>query len=158
MSREWFQFIANPYVRSKGYNGEYAEDVAFIPPAKPYFKGNGCIPEGHPSEALRALIKSHLQSVEPTTDSFIGNTSVSELHSLESDNEALCSFIRNDASSLFHHNEDGSFECTVEKVTRYRNSLLPDDCSLFNGDVRSFLKRTQTRRFDIVWINTPFSV
>ena len=93
MSQEWFQFITNPYCRSKGYDGEYVEEAAFIPPVKPYFKGNSCIPEGHPSEALRTLIKTHLQPVEPTTDSFIGNTSVSELHSLESENDALRSLI-----------------------------------------------------------------
>ena len=150
MSQEWFQFITNPYCRSKGYDGEYVEEAAFIPPVKPYFKGNSCIPEGHPSEALRTLIKTHLQPVEPITDSFIGNMSVSELHSLESENDALRSLIPSDSCSPFHCNEDGSFECSVEKMTRYRNVLLPCGSSLFNGDVRSFLKRPQTKRFDIV--------
>ena len=150
MSQEWFQFIANPYRRSQGYGGEYEEEVAFTPPSKPYFKGNGCVPEGHPSEALRTLIKEHLRPVESTTDSFIGNTCVSELHSLESEHNALQLSIQNDVSPLFHRNEDGSFECAVERLTLYQNYLLPGDCSLFNGDVRSFLKREQTERFDIV--------
>ena len=150
MSQEWFQVIANPYYRSKGYEGVYVEEVAFVPPTKPYFKGNSSIPERHPSEVQRTWIRDHLQSVEPTTDSFIGNTSVSELHSLERENDALRSLILREPSSLFQLGEDGSFECSVETLTLYRSILLPGGSSLFNGDVRSFLRREQTKRFDIV--------
>ena len=59
-----FQYLKNGFNREFGDEIKYLEDNAFIPPNKPYFKGNNKIPDNHPSKIIRSLIADELDKKE----------------------------------------------------------------------------------------------
>ena len=146
-----------PFQRSEGYNGRYKETISCIPPGKAYCGGSNVIPKDHPSYLLRKQIGDILGCLPTKKDVFPGNTQTSELHQYEKLNNQLIAAICEGQVDPKHEivtvHDDNSFESnqsSLDEMKVLSDYYLPSNSGFFNGDVRTFLKRTCAMSFDIV--------